>query len=57
MKNYAEIIELVSDKITEFSNDNSFKVLAKIDEDLGLPKGTSFDASGWKDYFDFYYDD
>ena len=37
MKSYDEIIELVSDKITEYSDDNSFSVLAKIDKELGLP--------------------
>ena len=55
--NYDEIVKLVSDKLTEFEDDNSFAIMAQIDKDLCLPKGTTFDASGWKDYFDFYYDD
>lgn len=52
-KTYDEIITLVTKEILKKDGRN----FTEIDKDLRLPKGTTLDASGWKDYFDFILDD
>jgi hypothetical protein len=48
---YEELIEAVADKMKEHEDDNlGFGIFEKVDEDLGLSRGTAWDASGWKDY-------
>ena len=38
----------------KYENDGlGFGIFEKVDKDLGLGRGTSFEASGWKDYVDF----
>ena len=49
---YDEIISLVAIEMDK-TDDTSFGVFSKIDKKLKLPSGSSWDASGWKDYFDF----
>ena len=51
---YDELIETVADKMTEYENDGlGFGIFEKVVEDLGLSRGTAWEASGWKDYCDF----
>ena len=51
---YEELIETVADKMKEHEGDNlGFGIFEKVDKDLGLSRGTAWDASGWKDYCDF----
>ena len=43
-----------TDKMQKYENDGlGFGIFEKVDKDLGLGRGTSFEASGWKDYADF----
>ena len=51
-KFYGEIITSVHQEI-EQSDDQSFGVFSKVDKKLKLPSGSSWDASGYKDYCDF----
>jgi|TARA_B110000495_G_C22359077_1_gene235204 hypothetical protein len=47
---YDELIEKVADKMKEYEDDNlGFGIFEKVDKDLGLGRGTAWDASGWKD--------
>ena len=42
----------------EHEDDNlGFKIFEKVDKDLGLLRGTAWDASGWKDYCDYGFGD
>jgi hypothetical protein len=51
---YDELIETVTDKMKEYENDGlGFGIFENVDKDLGLGRGTAWDASGWKDYVDF----
>ena len=51
---YDALIETVADKMKEHEDDNlGFGIFEKVDKDLGLSRGTAWDASGWKDYCDF----
>ena len=45
-------------KMKEYEEDNlGFGIFEKVDKDLGLSRGTAWDASGWKDYCDFGFGD
>ena len=51
---YDLTIETVADKMKEYKNENrGFGIFEKVDKDLGLGRGTAWDASGWKDYCAF----
>ena len=51
---YDELIETVADKMKEYENDGlGYGIFEKIDKELGLGRGTTWDASGYKDYTDF----
>ena len=51
---YDELIENVAEKMKEYENkDLRFEIFEKVDKELGLGRGTSWEASGWKDYCDF----
>ena len=55
---YDLTIETVKNKMKEYKNENpGFGILEKVDKDLGLGRGTAWDASGWKDYCDFGFGD
>ena len=55
---YDLTIETVTNKMKEYKNENlGFEILEKVDKDLGLGRGTAWDASGWKDYCDFGFGD
>jgi len=60
---YEELIEAVADKMKEHEYDHlGFGIFEKVDKDLGLSRGTAWDASGWeasgwKDYCDFGFGD
>jgi len=55
---YDLTIETVTNKMKEYKNENrGFGILEKVDKDLGLGRGTAWDASGWKDYCDFGFGD
>ena len=55
---YDELIETVADKMKEHEDDNlGFGIFEKVDKDLGLSRGTAWDASGLKDYCDFGFGD
>ena len=48
---YDQLIETVADKMKQHEDDNlGFGIFEKVDKDLGLSRGTAWDASGWKDY-------
>ena len=51
-KFYGEIITSVHQEL-EQSDDQSFGVFSEVDKKLKLPSGSSWDASGYKDYCDF----
>ena len=48
---YDEISKRVNEKIAELGEDATFADLAGIDKKLGLPRGTSFEMSGFADHF------
>jgi hypothetical protein len=51
---YDELIENVAEKMKEYEDkDLRFEIFEKVDKELGLGRGTSWEASGWKDYCDF----
>ena len=55
---YDLTIETVANKMKEYKNENlGFEILEKVDKDLGLGRGTAWDASGWIDYCDFGFGD
>ena len=55
---YDELIETVADSMKEHEDDSlGFGIFEKVDKDLGLGRGTAWDASGWKDYCDFGFGD
>ena len=55
---YDLTIETVADKMKEYENEIlGFGIFEKVDKDLGLERGTAWDASGWKDYCDFGFGD
>ena len=55
---YDALIETVADKMKEHEDGNlGFGIFEKVDKDLGLGRGTAWDASGWKDYCDFGFED
>ena len=53
-KTYDEIIQLVNAELQQ-TETITFSKLRQIDKKLRLPKGTSLDASGWKDILDFQF--
>ena len=52
-KSYDEFSKMVNDKLKESKNE-TFGAFKETDDALNLPTGTSWEMSGWKDYFDFY---
>ena len=44
---------MVNDKFKE----NESLTPRDIDKELNLPSGTSFEISGWSDYFEYIYED
>ena len=44
---------MVNDKFKE----NESLTPRDIDKELNLPSGTSFEMSGWSDYFEYIYED
>ena len=50
---YDEIAKKVNDEIRKLGDTVTFAELAKIDKKLGLHRGTSFEMSGYADYFTF----
>ena len=51
-KTYDEIIQLVNAEL-EQTETITFSTFRLLDKKLKLPTGTSLDASGWKDSFQF----
>jgi len=48
---YEALIETVADKMKEHEDNNlGFGIFEKVDKDLGVGRGTAWDALGWKDY-------
>ena len=45
MESYDELITIVSEKMEEHKDDNSFGVFNKIDKELNARSGTAFDAN------------
>ena len=55
---YDELIEKVADKMKEYEDEGlGYGIFEQVDKDLGLGRGTTWDASGWKDYCDFSFGD
>ena len=51
---YDQLIDTVADKMKEHEDDNlGFGIFEKVDKDLGLRRGTAWDASESEDYADF----
>ena len=50
---YDEIAKKVNEEVAALGDTGTFADLAEIDKKLGLPKGTSFEMSGYSDYFAF----
>ena len=55
-KSYDEIAKSVNDKLKQSENE-TFGALQEIDDELDLPSGTSFEMSGYADYFESIYED
>ncbi|MDA9185718.1 hypothetical protein N9O40_00170 [Planktomarina sp.] len=51
-KTYDQIADQVNDELKKTEN-QTFGALSKTDKKLNLPSGTSFEMSGWSDYFEF----
>lgn len=49
---YDSTAKLVNAEIAKLGDTGTFADLAGIDKELGLPKGTSFEMSGFADYFE-----
>jgi hypothetical protein len=49
---YDEIIQLVNEELQQ-TETITFSTFRLLDKKLSLPRGTAFDASGWKDSLDF----
>ena len=54
---YDEISKRVNEEISKLGKNGTFADLVKIDKELGLPKGTSWEMGGFADYFAFDDDD
>ena len=50
---YDEISKRVNEKISKLGKSGTYADLAKIDKELGLPRGTSWEMGGFADYFAF----
>ena len=50
---YDEISKRVNEKISKLGKSGTYAGLAKIDKELGLPRGTSWEMGGFADYFAF----
>ena len=50
---YDEISKSVNEEISKLGKSGTFADLAKIDKELGLPRGTSWEMGGFADYFAF----
>ena len=55
-KSYDEIAKSVNDKLKQSENE-TFGALKETDDGLNLPSGTSFEMSGYADYFESIYED
>ena len=53
-KTYDEIIPMVIEELQQ-TETITFSTFRLLDKKLRLPTGTSLDASGWKDSFDFQF--
>jgi len=49
-KSYDEIAKMVNDKLKQSEN-KTFGALQETNDELNLPSGTSFEMSGWSDYY------
>ena len=54
---YDEISKRVNEEISKLGKSGTFADLAKIDNKLGLPRGTRWEMGGFADYFAFDDDD
>ena len=52
-KSYDELSKMVNDKMKE----NDSLSPREVDNELNLPSGTSFEMSGYSDYFESIYED
>ena len=50
---YDEITKRVNEEIAKLGKSGTFADLAKIDKELGLPRGTSWEMGGFADYYAF----
>jgi len=55
-KTYDQIADQVNKELKKSEN-QKFGALSEIDNKLNLPIGSSFEMSGWSDYFAYEYDD
>tara|TARA_B110000503_G_scaffold116285_1_gene175252 strand:+ start:156 stop:350 length:195 start_codon:yes stop_codon:yes gene_type:complete len=53
-KSYDEIAKSMNNKLKQSKNE-TFGTLKKTDDELNLPWGTSFEMSGYTDYFESIY--
>jgi hypothetical protein len=53
VEGYDETAKLVNEEISKLGEGGTFADLAGIDKKLRLPRGTSFEMSGYADYFAF----
>ena len=56
-ENYDEVVKKVNEEIAGLGDTATFAELAKIDEKLGLPRGTAFEMSGCADHWNFTEDE
>ena len=54
---YDQICEMVNLEILKLGEDFTVGDLRQIDKKLGFPRGTSFEAGGFSDYFAFVEED
>ena len=54
---YDATAKLVNEEIAKLGDKGTFADLAKIDKDLGLQTGTSFEAGGYADFFEYMSED
>ena len=55
---YDQLIDTFADKMKQHEDDNhGFGNFEKVGKDLGILRGTAWDASGLKDYCDFGFGD
>jgi hypothetical protein len=56
-QSYEEIAKQVNYELSKYDDESTFEKFSKVDKKLRMRSGAAFEYSGYKDYFDYYFDD